>query len=57
MTKVRDTQWAGKRPARNREAAPVAPDGDRAKRQNHLLDEGLKETFPASDPVSIVRVE
>lgn len=57
VTKVRDTQWAGKRPARNREAAPVAADGDRAKRQNHLLDEGLKETFPASDPVSIVRVE
>ena len=30
---------------------------ERAKRQNDLLDEALKETFPASDPVSVVRVE
>ena len=28
----------------------------RAKRQNELLDEALEETFPASDPVSIVRI-
>lgn len=27
-----------------------------AKRQNDLLDEALKETFPASDPVSVVLV-
>lgn len=27
-----------------------------AKRQDELLDEALKETFPASDPVSVVRI-
>lgn len=27
-----------------------------AKRQDELLDEALKETFPASDPVSVVRL-
>jgi hypothetical protein len=26
-------------------------------RQNALLDEGLQETFPASDPVSVVRLK
>ena len=31
--------------------------GARAEHQNALLDEGLEETFPASDPVSVVRVE
>jgi hypothetical protein len=35
----------------------VARRRDRAKRQNDLLDEGLKETFPASDPVSIIVIE
>lgn len=29
----------------------------RVQRQNELLDEGLCETFPASDPVSVARVE
>ena len=27
-----------------------------AKRQSELLDEALQETFPASDPVSVVRL-
>ena len=27
-----------------------------AKRQDELLDEALKETFPASDPVSVARI-
>ena len=31
---------------------PLAP-GDRRKRQDDLLDEALKGTFPASDPVSV----
>ena len=31
-------------------------DRERAKRQNELLDEALQETFPASDPVSIVQL-
>ena len=28
----------------------------RSKRQNDLLDEALKETFPASDPVSVFQI-
>ena len=36
--------------------ASAARDAERAKRQNDLLDEGLRETFPASDPVSVVRL-
>ena len=28
-----------------------------AQHQSDLLDEGLMETFPASDPVSVVRVQ
>jgi len=31
--------------------------GALADHQNELLEEGLEETFPASDPVSVVRVE
>lgn len=27
-----------------------------ARRQDELLDDALKETFPASDPVSVVRI-
>ena len=30
---------------------------ERKQRQSDLLDEGLKETFPASDPVSVALVE
>ena len=29
---------------------------ERRRRQSELLDEGLIETFPASDPVSVVRL-
>ena len=29
----------------------------RDQHQNDLLDEGLMETFPASDPVSVVRIQ
>ena len=28
-----------------------------AQHQSDLLDDGLMETFPASDPVSVVRVQ
>jgi hypothetical protein len=35
----------------------LSPRAERARRQNQLLDEGLKETFPASDPVSIAHVD
>lgn len=33
-----------------------APDEDLAARQEQLLDEGVEETFPASDPVSVKRI-
>lgn len=44
-------------PDKPRRVKPPLSDEDRAKRQNDLLDHGLEETFPASDPVSIVDVE
>jgi hypothetical protein len=31
---------------------PSAPPPDHRRRQDALLDEALKETFPASDPIS-----
>jgi hypothetical protein len=34
----------------------AAPDRDLRARQERLLDEGLDETFPASDPVAVVRL-
>ena len=36
--------------------ADAARATERSRRQSELLDEGLQETFPASDPVSIVRL-
>ena len=42
---------------RRDEKLPNPKDSVRAKRQNELLDEGLRETFPASDPVSVVRLK
>jgi hypothetical protein len=35
----------------------AAGPADRRQRQDALLDEALKETFPASDPVSVALVE
>ena len=45
-------------PERRPAASPAneAAEAGRAQRQSELLDEGLKETFPASDPVSVVRI-
>ena len=39
-------------------AAPgdMGPDCDARVRQEQLLDEGVEETFPASDPVSVKRI-
>lgn len=39
-------------------AAPgdIGPDCDRRERQDQLLDEGVEETFPASDPVAVKRI-
>jgi len=56
VTKRRDRQGgdaqSATRPGGSRESRE-----DRARRQNELLDEGLDETFPASDPVSVVRLK
>ena len=37
-------------------AGAVAARQRAAQRQDALLDEALKETFPASDPVSVARI-
>jgi hypothetical protein len=37
--------------------ARTQSEADRKKKQNALLDEGLQETFPASDPVSVVQIK
>jgi hypothetical protein len=46
--------------ARKDEAAatpgPTLHDHDLRARQERLLDEGLEETFPASDPVAVMRL-
>lgn len=47
--------------ARADEAAASAPgdhkeDEDLEARQDQLVDEGVEETFPASDPVSVKRI-
>lgn len=47
--------------ARADEAAASAPgerrpDEDPEERQDKLIDEGVEETFPASDPVSVKRI-
>jgi nicotinate phosphoribosyltransferase len=41
----------------NKPSRPRPREADAAERQHldELLDEGLKETFPASDPVAIVQ--
>jgi hypothetical protein len=33
-----------------------APGADLVKRQEALVDEGVEETFPASDPTSVFRI-
>jgi len=45
-------------PDRASEQAPGdrKPGEDLEKRQEKLIDEGVEETFPASDPVSVKRI-
>jgi hypothetical protein len=38
-------------------AAAPAPERTGGPTQDELLDEALKETFPASDPVSVYRLD
>ena len=38
------------------DAAGCRPDASARDRQEALLDEAIEETFPASDPVSVIRV-
>ena len=40
-------------------APPASAHGRRSPKehQDHLLDEGIEETFPASDPVSVSRID
>jgi len=35
---------------------PARPEANRKAQQDALLDQGLKETFPASDPVSVFEI-
>lgn len=35
---------------------PTPSETARARHQSDMLDEALKETFPASDPVSVIRI-
>ena len=44
-------------PERDEEPEPAGGDPEAAHaHQEALLDEGLEETFPASDPVSVKRI-
>ena len=46
-----------KRPVRPRKRTDSRSEATKAsKRQDALLDEALRQTFPASDPVSIARI-
>lgn len=42
--------------ARPEPLSESAPRDDLRSRQERLLDEGLEETFPASDPVAVMRL-
>ena len=42
--------------ARDDEAAKAIPDPDLHRRHDELLDEGVEETFPASDPVAVKHI-
>jgi hypothetical protein len=53
---VYDSGSGGARADEAAAAAEVAPDCSLRARQEALLDEGVQETFPASDPVAVVRL-
>lgn len=42
--------------AKSKRPERMSSDAARKQRQSDLLDDALTETFPASDPVSVVRV-
>jgi hypothetical protein len=49
---------AGSRDPQRTSAEPraIPQDADVRERQERLLDEGIEETFPASDPVAVMRL-
>ena len=49
----RPVRWQAQAAA---ERADPAKQPSPARRQDDLLDEALQETFPASDPVSVIRL-
>jgi hypothetical protein len=61
MAQTSSAYERGSSGARADEAAARAPgelaaEEDLRARQEQLLDEGLEETFPASDPVAVMRL-
>ena len=46
----------GERGNDDRAVEALQEDDDRESHQEKLLDEGVEETFPASDPVSVKRI-
>lgn len=49
---LEDAPYERRDPARDR----TPEEHDRHERQDALLDEGVEETFPASDPVSVKHI-
>ncbi len=54
---TRDEPTPAKKPMQHQaDKAPEAIDKNKEDHQDALLDEGVEETFPASDPVSVKRI-
>jgi hypothetical protein len=54
MSDARDNSAAAGRPRRHREASKTSP-ADASTAVDALLDEALRASFPASDPISSMR--
>ena len=52
-----DKNRASRKVLKSTKQPPGQSEAERKKHQNDLLDDGLRETFPASDPVSVIRVD
>jgi hypothetical protein len=53
---TRDEHTPPKTPRRDDDKAAQAVEDEKADHQEELLDEGIEESFPASDPVSVKRI-